>query len=60
MLSTTVVPLLRVLCSDQSLLREALWDRHFRWLLLGTMGCGLVSGCGGMLSTFAFAQVRWR
>jgi len=29
---------------------------RFRWLLLGTMLCGIISGVGGMLSTYAFAQ----
>eukprot|EP00435_Cladocopium_sp_Y103_P032950 s1087_g8.t1 len=56
MLSTTVVPLLRVICSDATERRESLQDSSFRWLLLGTVVCGIISGCGGMLSTFAFAQ----
>lgn len=56
MLSTTVVPLLRVICSDATERRESLSDASFRWLLLGTVVCGIISGCGGMLSTFAFAQ----
>ena len=56
MLSTTVVPLLRVLCSDATERRASLQDGAFRWFLCGTVVCGIVSGCGGMLSTFAFAQ----
>eukprot|EP00438_Fugacium_kawagutii_P036605 Skav217815 [mRNA] locus=scaffold889:107774:111777:+ [translate_table: standard] len=56
MLSTTVVPLLRVLFSDATERRASLQDVSFRWLLLGTVICGIISGIGGMLSTFAFAQ----
>ncbi|CAK8993717.1 unnamed protein product [Durusdinium trenchii] len=54
MLSTIFVPLLRVLTAHGR--REALEDSSFRCRLLGTVLCGLVSGFGGMLSTFAFAQ----
>eukprot|EP00434_Breviolum_minutum_P000495 symbB.v1.2.000429.t1/scaffold32.1/size405148/2 len=56
MLSTCVVPLLRVMLSDATERRESLKDKSFRWLLLGTMLCGIISGVGGMLSTYAFAQ----
>ncbi|CAE7224562.1 unnamed protein product, partial [Symbiodinium necroappetens] len=55
MVATTVVPLGRVLASDSGSRRMVLRDRRFRYLLLGTMFCGLISGCGGLISTFAFS-----
>lgn len=56
MASTTWVPLVKLIFTPSDQRREALQDRNFRWLLLGTMGCGLLSGLGGLISTFAFAQ----
>ena len=56
MVSTTIIPMLRILASERGSRREVLRDSRFRYLLLGTMVCGMISGCGGLISTFAFAQ----
>ena len=55
MMCTTIVPLGRILTVDSGSRRESLRDRRFRFLLMGTMVCGLISGCGGLISTFAFS-----
>lgn len=55
-MSTILIPMGRMLCSTAEHRSNALRDRHFRWLLCGTTLCGFLSGCGGLVSTFAFSQ----
>lgn len=50
-----VPPLLKTLWTDSLQRSEAIRDPRFRELLAGVVACGLLTGCGGMLNTLAFA-----
>jgi len=55
--TTVVVPVARTLMLLPSVAKEC-QDRKFRCNLLGTLVCGVISGCGGLLSTLAFAKAH--
>ncbi|CAE8584739.1 unnamed protein product [Polarella glacialis] len=54
MVATNVIPVLQLVRADPILRSKTLGDAHFRRLMRGTMVCGLLSGLGGLLSTYAF------
>eukprot|EP00930_Biecheleria_cincta_P091003 TRINITY_DN80487_c0_g1_i1.p1 TRINITY_DN80487_c0_g1~~TRINITY_DN80487_c0_g1_i1.p1 ORF type:complete len:375 (-),score=53.30 TRINITY_DN80487_c0_g1_i1:70-1194(-) len=58
MVSTIIVPLVRVAMIGPSETIKTLHDRTFRCLLLGVLICGLISGGGGLISTAAFAAAK--
>merc|ERR1712187_850676 len=55
MSSTILIPLLKLCCVSGSSLLETLQDSKFRCLMAGTMACGITSGTGGLISTYAFS-----
>jgi len=55
--TTVIVPIARLLMLGPSAAKEC-QDGKFRWYLLGTLVCGVISGCGGLLSTLAFAKAH--
>lgn len=56
--STVIIPVIRVAMIGPSQTIETLKDRTFRCLLVGVLVCGLISGAGGLISTAAFAESK--